>query len=133
MVAILRPLTVVFQSVLALSPEPSQLDGPDHTPLKLNFTDALVAPTPASHYERYVTLLNVGTRTYKCDTSNETSPYSLRTFDYDMYDVEDTDLKHSLGKHTLSRDMLTSTGYGSIFYTTNNTFTYWYALPPMLA
>ena len=94
----------------------------------ITFTDALVAPVPADHYVRYVTFLAVGDRTYTCDSKNFTSSYTLKSFDYDMFDAEtDSDRNFNLGKHVLllQRD---SEGGNSVFYTANNTFTYWLVL-----
>lgn len=91
----------------------------------LNFTDSLVVPTPTDHYVRYVTFLAVGDRTYTCDPANKSSPYTLKSFNYDMYDAEiDIRRKFNLGKHVLmlQRDVQ---GGNSVFYTANNTFTYW--------
>jgi hypothetical protein len=94
----------------------------------LKFTDALVAPTPADRYQRFVTFLAVGTRTYVCDPANRTSIYTLKSFNYDMYDAEtDPGRKFNLGKHVLmlQKDVQ---GGNSVFYTANNTFTYWCAI-----
>lgn len=91
----------------------------------IKFTDSLLAPVPADHYSRYVTFLAVGDRTYTCDPANKTSTYSLKSFDYDMYDAElDPQRRFNLGKHVLmlQRD---AQGGNSVFYTANNTFTYW--------
>ena len=124
MVAIIRSISLTAQALLYLNTAESQ---ENQTAIKLNFTDDLVRPTPASHYVRYVTFLNIGERTYQCDTTNETSPYRFKSFDYEMFDAElDPDHKYGVGKHVMSRDLLASAGAGSIFYTTNATFTYWY-------
>lgn len=94
------------------------------------FADALVAPAPIDHYVRYVTFLAVGDRTYTCDPANETSLYTLKSFDYDMFDAEtDPDRKLNLGKHVLMLQRDSEGGF-SVFYTANNTFTYWYTLKP---
>jgi len=91
------------------------------------FTDALVAPAPIERYVRYVTFLAVGDRTYTCNAQSEAPVYTLKSFDYDMFDAEtDPGRRFVLGKHVLmlQRD---SEGGNSVFYTANNTFTYWWA------
>ncbi|KAK7757593.1 hypothetical protein SLS62_000608 [Diatrype stigma] len=90
------------------------------------YTDSLVAPVPASHYVRYVTFLATGTRTFTCDPSNATSKYTLASFDYDLYDAEadPSTRKLSLGKHVLMTNR-NPDGGNSVFYTANDTFTYW--------
>ena len=123
MVAILRSLVIAAQAILPLN---TAKDQASQTVIKLNFTDELVRPTPPSHYVRYVTYLNIGQRTYQCDIANETSPYRFKSFDYEMFDAEVDPHHHMVGRHVMSQDLLASAGAGSIFYTTNATFTYWY-------
>ncbi|KAH8898639.1 hypothetical protein GQ53DRAFT_816873 [Thozetella sp. PMI_491] len=98
----------------------------------LQYTDSLVAPTPADHFIRLVTFRADGDRTYTCDPKNDTSVYSLKSFDYNLYDAEtDPGRIINLGKHILllQRD---SEGGNSVFYTANNTFTYWVGKTTML-
>lgn len=95
------------------------------TTTTIPFTDSPVAPTPAEHYERYVTFLAVGTRTYTCDPTKPSSAYGLAGWDYDLYDAEtDAERAFNLGKHGF---LLHPNGGGgqSLFYTANNTLTYW--------
>jgi hypothetical protein len=91
----------------------------------INFTDTPILPTPLTHYERYVTFLAVGMRTYLCPTTSNSTTYALQTLDHNIYDVEvDPYLTTSLGKHVplLGTD---AEGGRSVFYTAVNTFTYW--------
>ena len=102
---------------------------------RIAYTDGPVAPVPAENYERYVTFLATGTRTFACDDPGDpSSAYKLLSFEYDLYDAETSRLDEeerglSLGKHVLMphRD---AAGGNSVFYTANDTFTYWYAVPP---
>lgn len=90
----------------------------------INFTDGAVAPIPAAQYERYVTFLAVGTRTYSCDPTK--NAFSLDSLDYDLFDGEmpRDESAGPLGKHILllNRD---AEGGNSVFYTRAGVFTYW--------
>ncbi|KAI5864712.1 hypothetical protein GGS23DRAFT_460037 [Durotheca rogersii] len=131
MAPIMQQLVLSLLSSLGnpLSPPHSQLPSPAPapSPSPVAYTDSLVAPVPAEHYARYLTFLAVGTRTFRCDASRggAAAPYRFASFEYDLYDADaDSERAFLVGRHVLMphRD---ASGGNSIFYTANDTFTYW--------
>ena len=115
---VLTTATYLTQASPATSPQPPAL----------NYTDIGLFNSTAN-LERYVIFLAIGWRNYTCSTPNATTApsYALTTFDYNMFDIDDSgaavgDL--AIGKHVLplNKDYA---GGNSVFYTGVRSFTYW--------